>query len=272
MGDALARLREMALAIRCRSDAAFVSPVHLFIGPVYSLRSLSERLLSGRIPPAEFAGILRDASRNGLGIKGAASPVELVGRNRADLNSYFAQYRKPILAKAPRKADLDKQHAAALREADARGSLLPSIEKHLDALSETTLAMQAMAADAWLSRYSRTKVRYAKTLLRWQRAYDALARFIEEPPTESAATKKKTSGDRRKKNRKRAGGRPAKWSTKQKKQMLDDHARYLKTTKKPLKETAWVTVWATEDGREMTRKDALCLWQAAKRGKYPRQT
>jgi hypothetical protein len=45
-----------------------------------------------------------------------------------------------------------------------------------------------MAADAWLSRYSRTKVRYAKTLLRWQRAFDALGRFIELPPAASIAT------------------------------------------------------------------------------------
>jgi hypothetical protein len=69
-----------------------------------------------------------------------------------------------------------------------------------------------------------------------------------------------------------AGGRPLKWSDALKRRILKDHATYLKVCKrngeKPRKQTAWVTSWATEDEREMSRRDALLLWQAAKRAKY----
>jgi hypothetical protein len=223
MSEAIARFREMALVVRCRSDAAFVSPVFLCAGMDYSLRGLKERLLAGRVPHTEFVDILRDAPS----IKGAPSPVELLGQGRADTNSWFAQYRQPILAKAPRKADLDKQHAAALREAGAWGSLLLSVEKYLDALSETTVALREMAADTWLSRYSRTKARYAKTLLRWQRAYDALARFIEEPPALAATSGKQTGGSKQKKrrDRKRSGGRPAHYPMKFIREVFAAHER-----------------------------------------------
>ena len=210
MGEAIARFRDVALAMRCRSDAAFIAPDHLFAGWKFTIRNLSGRLLAGRLSPAEFARVLRDAAKHAPGIKGAPSAADLLDPEREYVvNRWFSQYRRPMLAKGPTKADLDKQHAAALREAVEWGSLLPSIEKRLDALSEATLLMREMAGDAWLARYSRTKERYAKTLLRWQRAFDALARFVEQPTVAARPTVEKKQGrSRGARNRKGPGGRP----------------------------------------------------------------
>lgn len=211
MGDAIARFRDMALAIRCRSDAAFVAPDHLYLGPVFSLRNVTSRLIAGKVSAKDFASMLRQAARTAPGVKGTPDAAEALSTNREAMNKWFAHYRRPILATAPSKADFDKQHAAALREAVRWGELLPSIEKRLDAVSEATLAMREMAADAWLCRYSRTKQRYAKTLLRWQRDFDALARFIESPPaTPSSPTSTKQTGSKptKRRDRKHGGGRP----------------------------------------------------------------
>ena len=218
MGEAIARFREMALAIRCRSDAAFVAPDHLYLGPAFTLRNVTSRLIAGKVSAADFASMLRQAARTAPGVKGTPDSAEAVSTNREVMNTHFARYRRPILAKAPSKADFDKQHAVALREAVRWGELLPSIEKRLDSVSEATLAMREMAADAWLSRYSRTKQRYAKTLLRWQRDLDALGRFIEEPPAaaSSSTNEKQTSTAKQKKRRDRKGigGRPEKFTMK----------------------------------------------------------
>lgn len=209
MSDAIARFRDMALAIRCRSDAAFVAPDHLYLGPVFSLRNVTSRLIAGKVSAKDFASMLRQAARTAPGVKGTPDAAEALSTNREAMNKWFAHYRRPILATAPSKTDFNKQHAAALREAVRWGELLPSIEKRLDAVSEATLAMREMAADAWLSRYSRTKQRYAKTLLRWQRDFDALARFIESPPaTSSSPTSEKQTRGRKKKGGKGPGGRP----------------------------------------------------------------
>lgn len=207
MGEAIARFREMALAIRCRSDAAFVAPDHLYLGPAFTLRNVTSRLIAGKVSAADFASMLRQTARTAPGVKGTPDSAEAVSTNREDMNTHFALYRRPILAEAPSKADFDKQHAVALREAVRWGELLPSIEKRLDSVSDATLAMREMAADAWLSRYSRTKQRYAKALLRWQRDFDALGRFIQEPPAavSNSASEKQTSTAKQKKRRDRKG-------------------------------------------------------------------
>ncbi len=92
-----------------------------------------------------------------------------------------------------------------------------------------------------------------------------IALMTDSRPVTPNVTKQKKRRDR-----KGGGGRPDKWPKALKKQILSDHARYLKGCKgeKPMKQTTWVTVWATKDGREMTRKDALALWRAAKREQY----
>lgn len=260
MGKAIARFREMALAIRCRSDAAFIAPDYLFAGMVYTLRNLSCRLLAGRVPPAEFATILRDVARSAPGIKGAPSAAESLAQDRADINRWFAPYRRPILAKAPSKADLDKQHAAALREAVRWGELLPFIEKRLDAVSEATLAMREMAEDAWLSRYSRTKQRYAKTLLGWQRDFDALAVFVEEPPAPATTSEPKPGGAKqaKRRDRKGIGGRPEKFTMKFIREVVAARKRdqkHAQTSRRPLPPIPkWLSGYCTEKGiniREM---------------------
>jgi hypothetical protein len=258
MGEAIARFRETALAMRQAADAAFIAPEHLFAGMIYALRHLKLRLLDGKVSAADYATILRDLAGDAeLSIAGGPAKRELISRNRADANRMFAHYRQPILAKAPAKANLDRQHAAALREADAWGSLLPSIEKHLDALSETTLAMREMAADAWLSRYSQTKKRYAKTLLQWQRAYDALGRFIELPLAASSTTSTaKTKPAKRKKRNRREkgpGGKPETYSLEFIREVFDAYERARKRV--------------TASGKRMPKK-ATWLFDYCKSRKY----
>ena len=249
MGEAIARFREMALSIRCRSDAAFIAPDHLYLGPVFSLRNVTSRLIAGKVLAADFASILRQAARTAPVLKGTPDAAEAVSKNREDINTYFGQYRRPILAKAPSKADLDKQHAAALREAVRWGELLPSIEKRLDSVSEATLAMREMAADAWLSRYSRTKQRYAKTLLQWQRDFDALGRFIEEPPAAAGSTSERqtsTAKQKKRRDRKRGGGRPPQFPEQFIREMVDARKRDEKHAAKARRPLPRIPEWLSD--------------------------
>jgi hypothetical protein len=276
MGEAIARFRELALASRCRSDAAFIQPSRIFLPwlPPTKAIGIESRLIAGDMPPREFASLLRAAARRSDPSLQGEPDLTASRRDRQAITATLGGRREATLSKAPATREIDRQHAAALREAsDSDERLLASVERRLAALSEATLAMREMAADAWLSRYSRTKTEYAKQLVRWQRAYDALAVFIVEP------TKAARSSPQRKQRRSRkgVGGRHDKWSKELKRRILADHASYVRRMKrqreKPVKQSTWVsTVWATADGREMKRKDALALWSAAKREKYRRQT
>jgi hypothetical protein len=249
MGEAIARFREMALAIRCRSDAAFVAPDHLYLGPAFTLRNVTSLLIAGKVSAADFASMLRQAARTAPGVKGTPDSADAVSTNREVMNTHFAIYRRPILAKAPSKADFDKQHAVALREAVRWGELLPSIEKRLDSVSEATLAMREMASDAWLSRYSRTKQRYAKTLLRWQRDLDALGRFIEEPPASAGSTSEKqtsTAKQKKRRDRKRGGGRPPQFEERFIREMVDARKRDEKHAAKARRPLPRISEWLSD--------------------------
>jgi len=275
MGEAIARFRELALASRCRSDAAFIQPSHLILSwlPPWKTLAIEQRLLAGKVLPREFAGLLRSAARHRHGLKGepdfSVSPAD-----RRDMSMMLGGRREATLSKAPTARELTRHHAAALREASVcEDRLLASVEKRLAALSEATLAMREMAADFWLARYSRTKAEYATQLVRWQRAYDALAVFVDELPKAAGSSPRHEQP----RSRKGVGGRRDKWSKALKRQILADYAIYLRQMKrqrkKPLSQRVWVsTVWADADGREWKRKDALALWQAAKREKQRRQT
>ena len=268
MGEAIARFREMAHAIRCMSDAAFVAPDYLMLGPEYVTRSLRYRLPTGKVPSTEFARLLRAHARSGPGIKGSPPAAAVGNGEREDFNAYFDSERKPILAKAPSKGSLDKQHAAALREAVEWGALLSSIERRLTTLSEATLAMREMAADSWSSRFSRTKERYAKTLLGWQKAFDALAPFVDEPSAAAGLAAKQKTSSRHKQSR--AGGRKPKWSAEKKQQILLDREAHKKKmsrrNKPPQQLKLWRREWATDHGMKVA--DASLLWQAARRDEY----
>lgn len=275
MGDAIARFRELAERMRRHSDAAFMqAPQVVFYGmsPTEG-HSIESSLRNGDIQPREFARLLRSAVRDGRTWRDKDAAA-LHGKDPRDWTGTLGGKREAILARAPTKAMLDKQHAAALSEATAWGDrMFASIERRLAALSESTLVTRATAADAWECRHSRGKLEYAKQLVRWQKAFDALAPYLGEPPTTATSTKQKKTRSDTKTRRGNPGGRPDEWSKVLKRQILADHAMYLKDCtkkkKKPLKQSTWVvTAWATEDGRQMSRKDALALWQAAKREKY----
>lgn len=276
MGEAIARFRELALASRCRSDAAFIQPSHILLPwlPPWKTLAIERQLLAGKMRPREFASLLRLAARHDSSRRGEPD-FSLSQKDRRDLSlSLGGAVREATLANSPAVRDLARQHAAALRESSVcEDRLLASVEKRLAALSESTLAMREMAADFWMARYSQTKAEYAKQLVRWQRAYDALAVYVDELPKAAGSIPRRKTP----RSRKGIGGRRDKWSKALKRQILADHEKYLRQMKqrrkKPLSQRLWVvTEWATADDREMKRNDALALWNAAKREKQRRQT
>jgi hypothetical protein len=214
MGEAIARFRELAERMRRHSDAAFMqTPQVVFYGmtPTEGFH-IEASLWNGDMPPREFARLLRAAARDGRTWKDKDAPA-LHGKDRRDWCLSLGDKREAILARAPTKGMLDKQHAAALDEATAWGDhRFALIGKRLASLSEATLAMQSNAADAWECRHSQGKLEYAKQLVRWQKAFDALALFLGEPPTASTSTKEKKTRDRKKKGGKGPGGTPEKRS------------------------------------------------------------
>lgn len=210
MGEAIARFREMALAIRRASDAAFIHPAHHFlsdprISPPTGF-AIESRLLAGKVQPRDIARLLREAAQKG----------KVPGRPDASQDGYglFDRERQQMLSRAPGSRDLDRLHAAALVEAEDEGRLFDLIEKSVSALSDTTASMLTMAADSSGSRYSLVKRDYAKHLLRWQRAYDALGRFISAPPAAEGLSPKAKAKQSKKKprSRKGIGGKPEKYS------------------------------------------------------------
>jgi len=233
MGEAIARFRETALAMRQAADAAFIHPAYLLLGlPPTKGSAIESRLLAGKVQPREFARLLREAAKTSSR-DGRPDCVE-------DGIGLFDHQRKKMLSRAPGSRDLDRMHAAALRESEDAGRLFDIIEQRLSALSDTTAALLRMAADSWGSRYSLVKRDYAKHLLRWQRAYDALSRFIELPPISSSTTSTaKTKPAKQKKNRSRKGigGTPAKYSLAFIREVVDARERDEKQaakTKQPL--------------------------------------
>ena len=192
MGEAIARFRETALAMRQAADAAFIHPAYLLLGlPPTKAAAIESRLLAGKVQPREFARLLREAAKTSSR-DGRPDCVE-------DGIGLFDHQRKKMLSRAPGSCDLDRMHAAALREGEDAGRLFDLIEQRLSTLSDTTASLLAMAADSWSSQYSLVKRDYAKHLLQWQRAYDALGRFIELPPASSSTTpgsEKQTSNSR----------------------------------------------------------------------------
>lgn len=206
MGEAIARFREMALAMRQAADAAFIHPAHLFLNlPPTKGTAIESRLLAGKVLPRDFARLLREAAQKGK-VPGRPDASE-------DGLGLFDHKRKRMLSQAPGSRDLDRLHAAALVEAEGAGRLFDLIEQRLSALSETTASMLSMAADSWGSRFSLVKRDYAKHLLRWQRAYDALGRIVAAPHEAAGSSPKaKAKQPKKKKRGKGPGGTPEKRS------------------------------------------------------------
>lgn len=221
MGEAIARFREMALAMRQAADAAFIHPAYLLLGlPPTKGSAIESRLLAGKLQPREFARLLREASKTSSRDGRPDSAEDGIG--------LFDHQRKKMLSRAPGSRDLDRMHAAALREGEDAGRLFDLIEQRLSTLSDTTASLLAMAADSWSSQYSLVKRDYAKHLLQWQQAYDALGRFIELPSASSSTTstaKTKQPKQKKTRSRKGIGGKPPTYSMQFIREVFKAHER-----------------------------------------------
>lgn len=262
MGEAIAQFRELALAVRRTSDEAMVHPGHLLLltvaNPLQAAAAV-EQLKTGRMSALKFADLLRKSG----GLPGVPD-IEGLG--------LFDEARRKILARGPRRAEIDRAYTLAVREAARHSDLLDVVERRLNSLRLSTIGLIELAGDSSSSRFITHKRKYAAQLERWHEAYEALAAFIEEPADPAATSEKKTGKSKSKKRRDRpgAGGRKPKWSAAKKRQILSDREQHEKQQRRlrkpPEKVSLWRREWATRN--EMTNADARLLWQAAKRDKY----
>ncbi len=261
MGEAIAQFREMALAIRRTCDEAIVHPPHLLLLSIANplqAAAMVERLKQGKMTALRFAELLRQP-----GCLPGVPDIPGLGLFDAD--------RRQILARGPQRPEFERAYSRAVREAARHADLLGVVERRLHSLLLATTALADLAGDSSSSRHITHKRKYASQLERWHEAYEALLAFIEESPAPAATSDKKT-GSKQKKRRDRpgAGGRKAKWSPAQKRQILADREQHKKQRRRlrkpPEKLSLWRRDWATRN--EMTNVDARLLWQAANRDRY----
>jgi hypothetical protein len=188
MGRAIARFREMALAVRRNRDETISTPLHEV--SVIASRNLAKRNLR----------LLREFEAGQLSAKGYVRLL-LASRNHAELSPVFDEKGNhrlrfegwlPIAMQVESPRNIRALASDAAKESLRWGKLFNTVEPRVQALMQATINLRCEPGS------------YGKPLARWQRAFDALAPFIEEPPAtvSSSPSTKQTGGSRR------GGGRP----------------------------------------------------------------
>jgi hypothetical protein len=277
MGEAIARFRELALAIRLSFDEHFSQPSRTVTAEAAERFAKDCRRLLSDYEQGWYrsAGYLRslDRARQVAEKHAVAPPPGMI------------PFPEPVpwlpvpVEEVPRSV-LRRLERAAIKEAVRLSALFPVVEARIKSLAEVSLSLQGTRTGLQAIRAARVSMapgaqaEACESLhARWKEAFESLAPFVDESPKATDREPQRPQP----RSRKGIGGRRDKWPKELKRQILADHAKYLKQMKrlrkKPLRQTAWVsTVWALDDGREMKRKDALALWNAAKREKQRRQT
>jgi hypothetical protein len=190
MGEAIARFREVALAIRRHSDESFSYlrwEVVAWAEKSFctSCRWLLRDFEAGRLAPLTYARELRRERQR------AERQVLLTPCGQKQFS--VAEWLPPAMQADP--PNIKRLTDAAAKESLAWGRLFKVADSRVRAL--------ARAAAALGKPYNLAPEEYGKALSRWQAAFDALAPFVGEPPTSAASTsEKKTGGSRGR------GGRP----------------------------------------------------------------
>lgn len=203
MGEAIARLREAALASRRQSDESFSYlrwEVEAWSSKRFCLhcRSLLRDFEAGRVSPLRYARELAKA-------RDSAERRALLDTNGQKLFAIVEWLPPSMQATTPsikQAADL------AAKEALRWASLFPVVEARVRALQRAT---------AMLTKPAKASTKYGKALARWQNRFDELAPFVEEPPAAAGtSTSEKQTGSKSKKRRDRKGigGRPEKFTMK----------------------------------------------------------
>jgi hypothetical protein len=237
MGEAIARFREMALAVRRTCDEAMVHPGHLFLlsaGNPLQAAAIVEQLKAGRLTATKFADLLRKSG----GLPGVPDISGL---------GLFDVARRKILARGPQQPEFDRAYSLAVREAARHADLFDVLERRLHCLRLSTIGLSELAGDSSSSRHITHKRKYAAQLDRWHEAYEALSAFIEEPPASQSDPEKKTVS-KQPKHRKRpgSGGRPAKFPIKFIREVVTARERYQKHAAKARRPLLPFPQWLSE--------------------------
>jgi hypothetical protein len=199
MGDAIARLREAALAIRRHKDE-YVSEPWCEVEE-YAVKRLSSRcrhLLrefeAGRLSPERYARELLQAKR-------IAERSERLSDGNQRRWAYVEWLPSGMKAKPP--SNINPLAIEAAKEALMWGPQFPLIESRIRLLCKAVTKV-------------REGIEYSGALAKWLDAYDALAPFESEPPAPAATSEKNPGGTKQKKRRDRkgVGGRPERYSLK----------------------------------------------------------
>lgn len=214
MGEAIARLREAALAIRLRSDQIYSEPRFEITEAaakafVARCRHLLQEFESGRIDAEEYAS----------GLRRARSAAEQSPQEPRSGRKWYAMVDwLPTGMQQQAPPSISHLAADAATEALRWGEQFALVESRVRALTKETEAIR------------KTPQRLRHLLGRWLAAFDALAPFVGEPPGVATATAEKQPG----RSRGRAG-RPQK-DEKLSRDLLDGWRAY-----------------ETEDGRRLKR-------------------
>lgn len=208
MGEALARFRDLALAVRRKCDERHSQPrgraVSAAAASEFAWRCsniLSQHEKAGMPDPESY--VLRLCQ-----CRDAAEFDAIPSRGHEyDLPDYIEWLPDP---KEPTDSEWKAGLRAAVREAVRWGSLFAVVEARITDLGAATeMLCQFAAADYYCDptpgEWNESDQRYATEYKKFAEAIDALAPFIEEPPAASAPISGQKTGDKQKKRRDRKG-------------------------------------------------------------------
>ena len=210
MGEAIARFHEMALTIRRVCDERHSQPRGRAVKPAAAkkfAKACREHFLeheqAGMNHPARYIHRLCE-----LRAEAEQHPQENDSGcfiPDIDLPGYYEWIPEPFAKDEPDDSEIRKALLEARKEAAAWGPLFPVIEARLVALdTAANMLQQYAAATYYQNRCSADEEADRDYIARHEEfadALDALAPFIEEPPTAAGSTFEKQTGSSR-------GGRP----------------------------------------------------------------
>jgi hypothetical protein len=288
MGDAIARFREMALAIRRVCDERHSQPRGRAVKPAAAKKfaeACREHLLdhekAGMNYPARFVrGLCKRRNE-------AERHPEPPPPGHFDLPTYIEWLPEQFPRDEPGASEIRKAIREARKEAVNWGSLFPVVEARIKALDTAAdMLLQYAAADYYSTPNHKddgVDSEYVSLHEQFAEALDALAPFIEEPPAPAATSERKPGGTKPKKQRDRKGigGRPEQYSLKFIREVVTARERdqkHARTSRRPLPPIPkWLSGYCTEKGiniREMfppkTSGEAWSdtanrFWKAAKK-------
>lgn len=233
MGEAIARLCEAALIVRRHRDEIISTPLHEV--SAIATRNLAKRNLrllmqfeAGELSASGYVRLLLASRKHA-----ERSPtLDDQGNHRLRFEGWLPP---PMQVGLPR--NIRALATKAAKESLRWGTLFSTVEARVQALMRATVGLRGEPHA------------YGKSLNRWQRAFDALAPFIEEPPAAVGSDSEKQPGSSRGR-----GGRPQNDETLAR-DLLDGWRAYepedgKKTKDRYLAERADVRVLKTPDARE----------------------